>query len=207
MSFGILEMLLSFGLLIVAMSIHEFSHGWVAYKLGDYTAKFSGRLTLNPLAHIDPMGTIILPLLLFISTGGRFVIGYAKPVPVNFSALHNPKRDIIWVGLAGPLVNLLFAFLLSFLLRIIRVPNPVYDIVVYLVVINVILGVFNLMPIPPLDGSRVLMGILPADLAIRYAAIEPFGFFIIMLLVFAGAFRMIIVPIAQLLLNLMGIVY
>src|SRR3989338_4073787 len=110
---NLLLLLVYFGLLIVAMSVHEFSHALVAYKLGDTTAKYSGRLTLNPLAHIDPVWTFLFPLFLFISTQGRFIFGAAKPVPINFWALRNPKRDVIWVGLSGPLANFILALLTS----------------------------------------------------------------------------------------------
>ncbi len=110
---NITGMLITFGLLLISISIHEFSHGWVAYKLGDTTAKYSGRLTLNHLMHIDLIGTIILPLFLFIATQGRFVFGAAKPVPINYNQLKNPKRDIILVGASGPAANFILAFLLS----------------------------------------------------------------------------------------------
>ena len=113
-----ITLLISFGLLIIAMTVHEFAHGWVANKFGDSTAKYSGRLTLNPLAHIDPLWTIILPLMLFITTSGQFVFGAAKPVPINYRALKNPKRDIIWIGAAGPAANFILALILSLLWRI-----------------------------------------------------------------------------------------
>ncbi len=134
----ILSFIASFGLLIIAMSVHEFSHGWIAYKLGDTTAKYSGRLTLNPLAHIDPVWTILIPLLLFISSGGQFIFGAAKPVPINYWALKNPKRDIIWVGASGPLANLIFAFVLSILLKIIPLPLSLNFIIINLIIINLI---------------------------------------------------------------------
>lgn len=191
---NIAGLLITFALLLISISIHEFSHGWVAYKLGDTTAKDSGRLTLNPLMHIDPMGTIILPLFLFIATQGRFVFGAAKPVPINYNRLKNPKRDIIWVGASGPIANFIFALFLSILWRIIPT-NPVINFILWtLITINVVLGVFNLIPIPPLDGSRVIMGLLPQGLASRYVMIEPYGFIIIILLIFLGLFNAIIEP-------------
>ena len=195
---NILGFLISFGLLILAMSVHEFSHGFIAYKLGDNTAKYSGRLTLNPLAHIDPIGTVILPLTLFIFTNGHFVFGAAKPVPINYLALRNPKRDIIWIGLSGPLSNLVFAAALSLLQRIIPLPDIISYLFRNLIFINIMLGLFNLIPIPPLDGSRILMGLLPDNLASKYASLEPFGFLIIVLLITLGIFDLVIGPLVNL---------
>lgn len=203
MLFQLLYFAVSFGFLIIAMTVHEFSHGWVAYKLGDNTAKINGRLTLNPLAHIDPFNTILLPLVIFMASNGRFIFGAAKPVPVNFSALRNPKKDIIWVGLSGPLSNFIFAFLLSLLWRIVP-PVPLINLIFEnLIVINVVLGVFNLVPIPPLDGSRVVMGLLPNRLAYQYAQIEPFGFIIIIVLFYFGAFNFIISTVVNFVLRLL----
>jgi Zn-dependent protease len=192
-----------FGLLIIAMIIHEFAHGWMAYKLGDSTAKLSGRLTLNPLAHIDIFWTVLIPLLIFISTG--FFIAAAKPVPINYWALRNPKRDIILIGASGPVSNILLAGILSVGLKIISPTLFVYPILVNLIYINVMLGIFNLVPIPPLDGSRIVMGILPDDLSQRYASIEPYGLIIVTFLFFTGILFRVIMPIITLTMNLLGV--
>lgn len=187
------------------MSIHEFSHGWIAYKLGDTTAKYQGRLTLNPLAHIDPMGTIILPLFLFIATRGQFVFGAAKPVPINYWALKNPKRDMIWIGLAGPLSNIAAAALASQFLKMLPDITILSILLKNFIIINVVLGLFNLIPIPPLDGSRIVMGILPSGLATIYAGLEPFGFIIIMIFIALGLFNLIVWPIVNLIIAVLGL--
>lgn len=169
--------LLDFIVLIYSVILHEIAHGFVADKLGDPTARVHGRLTLNPLPHIDPLMTIVVPLVLILS-GSGIIFGAAKPVPVDPYNFKDPKRDTALVALAGPVTNLLIAALLALLVRFI--PNQeIANILATRVVWNVGLAIFNLFPIPPLDGSKVLAGILPDDLAERYLSIERFGFIIL----------------------------
>ena len=178
---------------LLAIILHEVSHGWVADRLGDSTARYSGRLTLNPVAHIDLFGTIILPLALFMS--GGFMFGYAKPVPINPYNLRNPRRDIIWVSLAGILTNLALAAVSAMLFRFVASASPgswsliAIPLAMMLrvsVMINIILAIFNAIPIPPLDGSRVLAHLLPPEQAAVFSKLEPYGFIIILLLFFTG---------------------
>ena len=173
-----------FALLLIAMTVHEFAHGLVAYKLGDSTARLSGRLTLNPLAHIDPFWTILLPAVLFLSTG--FIFGAAKPVPVNYWSLKNPKRDMIWIGLAGPLANFILAFIISGILKFVAPQSLSAYLLFNLLVINVGLAIFNLIPIPPLDGSNILIGLLPAQLSKQYANLGRYGLIILFLFIWFG---------------------
>lgn len=187
----ILLYLFQFSILMIAITIHEFSHGWAAYKLGDPTAKYSGRLTLNPIAHIDPMGTIMLPMMLMII--GVPPIGWAKPVPVNYMNLRNPKQDMLWVGLAGPVSNFLFAFMLLLIIKIF--PQILHTFLgtglFFGAVINIILGLFNLLPIPPLDGSQIVFSLLPLKYIEPYEKLRPYGIFIILALIWGGLIRKI----------------
>jgi len=194
-------MIFSIMLFFLAVVIHEFAHGWMAYKLGDPTAKHSGRLTLNPIAHIDPIGTVILPLFL-IMTGSPILFGWAKPVPINFRALHNPKKDMIWVGLAGPGANIILAIIISLIIKL-KVAFIPFQILEYFMALNLVLAIFNLIPIPPLDGSRVVMGLLPTKLAYQYIQLERFGFIIIVIMLYLGLFQIIIWPIVLTILKLL----
>jgi len=178
---------------IIAVTFHEAAHGFVAYQFGDDTAVRAGRVTFNPLKHIDPLGTVLLPALLLVTSG--FLFGYAKPVPVNFGRLQHPRRDMVLVALAGPATNVLLAIASSLLFYAVDfTPRSIEDWLARNLVnslqINVVLCVFNMLPIPPLDGGRVAVGILPRFLAYPLARLEPYGMLILMLifiLSYAGA--------------------
>jgi Zn-dependent protease len=191
-------LVISLGIFLSAVVVHEFAHALVARRLGDTTAERLGRLTLNPLAHIDPIGTILLPVLLVV-THAPIVLGWAKPVPIDFRQLGHPKRDMIWVGLAGPAANFLAAALSALIYRSLPGANAslVGLILVSFILINITLGTFNLIPIPPLDGSRVLVGLLPMSMARPYLRMERYGFLIVIGLLYVGAFDRIIGPIIE----------
>ncbi|MFH1690953.1 MAG: site-2 protease family protein [Candidatus Omnitrophota bacterium] len=193
---GIIASLIIF---LVAVTIHECAHAFTAYKLGDMTAKKMGRLSLNPLTHIDPFGTIIFPVMLIV-LHSPVLFGWAKPVPINFANLNNPKKDMIWVGLAGPAANFAFALMASIVLKIFlnteSGPAIFSSLLQYAIIVNIVLAVFNLIPIPPLDGSRVLMGLLPRPLAITIAKLEPYGFIVLFALLYMGLFDVLVWPIA-----------
>jgi len=186
--------------LLLALTFHEFSHGFVAFSLGDPTAKNNGRLTMNPLRHLDPIGTIAFFFIKF---------GWAKPVPVNPLNFKNPRKDMLWVALAGPVSNVFLAIISAILTKTVwfiasAVPYshileailvPFNQMLIASVWINLVLAIFNFLPIPPLDGSRILSGILPEDMARSYASIEQYGFIIILLLAFSGILGKLIVPI------------
>jgi Zn-dependent protease len=179
---------------ITAITLHEAAHGWVADRLGDDTARSQGRVSFNPIRHVDPFGTIALPGFLLL-LGAPFVFGWAKPVPVAFHRLHHPKRDMIWVALAGPAINIALALAAGLLLQAVGQldSNPfslwLWENLKNAIFANVVLACFNMLPIPPLDGGRVLTGLLPARLAWRFAGVERYGLLIVM----AAAF---VVPLA-----------
>ena len=175
---------------LLAITLHEAAHGYTARQLGDDTAWQMGRVTLNPFAHIDLLGTVLMPLMLFFATSGQFLFGYAKPVPVDFSRLRQPKRDMVWVALAGPAVNLLQAFAWAVLIYLLSGMGNEERFFVEMaqagVLVNLVMFAFNLFPLPPLDGGRIVVGLLPMRLAIGFSHIERFGFFIVMGLVLMG---------------------
>lgn len=197
---------------LIAVVFHEVAHGWVANRLGDSTAARLGRLTLNPIAHIDLFGSILFPAMLILS-GSPFVFGYAKPVPVNFYNLRNPKRDMVWVAAAGPAMNLLLALGFVFVWKALTphgALGPSNGSWVTLLVlmaqggllINISLAVFNMLPLPPLDGGRVLVGLLPNPLASRVAGIERYGFLILIVLLMTRVVDQIIDPPMEFLLRI-----
>jgi len=210
------RLLISAPAILVAITFHEVAHGFVANKLGDPTAKFVGRLTLNPLVHIDPFGTIILPLLMYFMTNGQFVFGYAKPVPINPMNFQNPRKGMALSAVAGPVMNIALALISAIVLKLLLVPlstvmpaevnetilKPLYLIATASVVINVVLASFNMIPIPPLDGGRVLTGLLPQKQAMSFSRIEPFGFIIVLVLIYTGMANLFIMPLIRFFLQL-----
>jgi len=196
--------------ILIAITFNEVAHGFIAYKLGDPTAKMMGRLTLNPLAHIDPIGTILVPIVLFILSNGAFMFGSAKPVPVNFYNLRQPRRDSALVSAAGPATNIIIAFLSIlisiFLLKLMtlslvspffreKIIYPIALMLQYSITFNIFLAAFNLLPIPPLDGGRIVVSLLPAKHSYQFSKLEPYGILIVLALWFTGIAHFIIEPI------------
>ncbi len=196
----ILQLIILAPPILLALTVHEFAHGYVAYRFGDPTAKDQGRLTLNPLKHLDPLGTLAFFII---------KIGWAKPVPVNPNYFRNPRKDMLWVALAGPAVNFVMAIISALLTKTVwfiaaSIPYsplaeailvPLNEVLMASVWINLVLCIFNFLPIPPLDGSKILAGLLPPDLARSYASVERYGFVLIMLLAFSGLLSKMILPV------------
>jgi Zn-dependent protease len=192
--------------MLIAVTFHEVAHGFVADMLGDHTARLAGRLTLNPLSHLDPFGTLV-----FIMTR---MIGWAKPVPVNPHNLKNPIKDMVWVAMAGPAINLILGGIFALVYRatawipvpeskfLLMVVDPVGLMIYYGAVINIGLAIFNIIPLPPLDGGRIITGILPHKQALQFSAIEPYGFIILLVLIISGAVDKTIVPVIEFVINI-----
>ena len=186
--------------ILFAITVHEVAHGWVASKLGDQTARMMGRLTLNPIKHIDPVGTILVPVLMLIFT--PFVLGWAKPVPVDWRNLRRPRQDMAWVALAGPGANLVMLAGWALLAKFIAASGfgntsyaiPLMAMALAGIFINIILMILNMIPIPPLDGSRVVSAILPPRTAMQYNRLEPYGIIIILVLLFTGVLGRFFLP-------------
>ncbi len=188
--------------LLFAITLHEAAHGWIASKLGDHTARMMGRVTLDPTKHVDPIGTIAIPLVLLLSSSG-FIFGWAKPVPINFNALRNGKNGMIWVALAGPGANIVMAVCWLFVMII--AINMNIAVLIEMgrigILVNCVLAVFNLLPIPPLDGSRVISALLPNRLAYKYNQLEQYGLYILLGLMFLGGFNYLVRPWVELILG------
>jgi Zn-dependent protease len=188
---------------LFAITLHEAAHGYVARHFGDMTAYAQGRISLNPMRHIDPVGTIVVPLVILLLSGGRFLFGWAKPVPVNYSALRRPKQQMAWVAAAGPAANLAmvlgWAMLLKFAMML---PANYFSLPFGLMAeagirINLVFMFLNLVPIPPLDGGRIVTGLLPRQLALRYARLEPWGLFILIALIMSRVLDAVLIPLVS----------
>ncbi len=198
---------------VLAITLHEAAHGYAAKRLGDLTAYQQGRITLNPIKHIDVIGTLIVPAVLLLASGGKMAFGWAKPVPVNFAALRNPKKDMFWVAAAGPGANLIMAIGWALIFKLtLSMPehyfsSPLLEMAKVGILINLVLMVLNLMPVPPLDGGRIAISVLPHALAYNLAKLEPYGLLVIMLLMASGVLSSIMYPILGSIIGVLSFVF
>lgn len=206
--------------ILLAITFHEVAHGYVAYRLGDPTAKSMGRLTLNPLAHIDPVGTVLLPVIMLVISHGQFMFGYAKPVPINPRYFKNPPQGMALSAAAGPLCNIALAVACLLAIKFILLPaeafvspetsaavlHPIRLMLISGITMNIVLASFNLIPIPPLDGGRIAVGLLPHSIGSALSKLEPFGMIIVMLLIMTGASRVFMAPLIYLIRSLLSFV-
>ena len=200
---------ISFIVLLFSLTVHEMAHAWTADRLGDPTARLLGRVSLNPIVHADPIGTVLFPLISMVS--GATLIGWAKPVPVDTRRLRQPRRDYMLVAAAGPASNLILAVFGAILLAIVpvspqtlgesNVSVPIATLLTRLVRLNVLLAVFNMLPIPPLDGGNVLAGLLPPNLAVQFNKVRPYGFILLYALILSNGFNQIVIPPARFILS------
>ncbi|MGE5386522.1 MAG: site-2 protease family protein [Betaproteobacteria bacterium] len=199
--------------MIFAITLHEAAHGYVARHFGDPTAWQAGRITLNPIRHIDLWGTIVIPIAILVFSGGSFLFGYAKPVPVDFGRLRHPKRDMLWVAAAGPGSNLVMALLWALWLKLaVLMPESAYTLPMLEmgkagIMVNVVLMVLNLFPLPPLDGGRIAVSLLPTSLAWRFAQLERWGFPILLLLLFTGILGEVLHPVVNMVLRIIQVFF
>ncbi len=198
---------------IFAITLHEAAHGYAARHFGDPTAYEAGRISLNPVRHIDPIGTLLIPAVVLFASGGKFAFGWAKPVPVDFGRLRNPKRDMLWVAAAGPGANLFMALLWTLLFKIVvSMPafyfsEPALRMAQGGIIINIVLMILNLVPLPPLDGGRIAVSLLPHRLAYQFSRLEPYGMIILMVLLFTGVLGAIILPAMSVVLSVISFVF
>lgn len=199
--------------ILFAITLHEAAHGYVARHFGDTTAERAGRISMNPLHHIDPLGTVLMPIVTFLVSMGSFAFGWAKPVPVNFGALRHPKKDMLWVALAGPAANLAMAVIWALVANMALALSdnyfaaPLFSMAKLGVQVNVVFMVLNLIPVPPLDGGRVAVSLLPYPLAVKLARLEPYGMFILIVLIASQVLGLILWPVVKWLIDAINYIF